>query len=1295
MDFFFFLVSGFGASLDSNFLEFIHINLVQCVRDLWERPVLFIAGEEEEVKMFTEGLDSDALKWVREGSGDHRAEVPLPVTNQRPKIDPLSSIRNGGRGVGLPPPAFRSGQLSGVIPISRVIPGDIDDSRSASDNDMTTDSEEEVYGGRYSLDSSPQDDRVPSSTTAPKYYNPASRHAPQYASDALYSDDLTSSRDSLGRGQGYVADRLTRGANRYSVGNSLYTEDESSDSAASSEFSTTQVGSNNGTVPPTRTYVSQGYRSSAPSKMKMDSTIQKDVTSRDLEKQRFCDEDVPSAPPFCGSGGEIKIERETSPVSKMEYQSSMKAEKDNLGRSPGISEQDNVPKGTRDSTVRTAAAVENGISSSTYPTRVPNFHAIALGPWHAVIAYDACVRLCLHAWARGCMEAPMFLENECALLRNAFNLQHVLLQSEEELMSKRSSELPTEGSAAKPKKMVGKMKVQVRKVRLALDPPKGCSFSLVKVPKVKIESVRYHISNLRSAVCSGWQAVRKVHFAPRVSNGSFSRQSLAYVQAGTQYIKQVSGLLKVGVATLRSSSSSYEVQETYSCLLRLKSSSEEDAIRMQPGSSETHMFFPDGLGDDLIVEVQDSKGNQCGRVLAQVATIAEDPGEKLRWWSIYHEPEHELVGKVQLYINYSMGIDENSQLKCGSVAETVAYDLVLEVAMKIEHFQQRNLVLHGPWKWLLTEFASYFGVSDAYTKLRYLSYVMDVATPTADCLKLVHDLLYPVLMKGHSKTSLSHQENRILGEIEEQLEQIFALVFENYKSLDESLPSGIMDTFRPATGHAAPVLKPAVELYKLLHDVLSPEAQNKLYSYFQVAAKKRSRRHLTETDEYVSGNSEGILMDSLTISTAYQKMKTLCLNVKNEIFTDIEIHNQDILPSFIDLPNLSSAIYSAELCSRLRAFLIACPPTGPSPPVTELVIATADFQRDLSSWNIKPVKGGVDAKELFHLYIVLWIQDKRLSLLESCKLDKVKWSGVRTQHSTTPFIDDMYDRLKETLNDYEIIIRRWPEYTFVLENAVADVEKAILDALEKQYADVLAPLKENLAPKRFGLKYVQKLARRNVSAYVVPDELGILLNSMKRMLDILRPKIEQQLKSWGSCIPDGGNAAPGERLSEVTVMLRSKFRNYVQAVVEKLGENTKLQGSTKLKKILLDSKDTVIESDVRSRMQPLKDLLASSINHMHSIFESHVFIACCRGYWDKMGQDILSFLESRKENRAWYKGSRIAVTVLDDIFASQMQQLLGNSLQDKDLEHPRSIVEVRSMLCRDAASNKGGNSFYF
>ncbi|PWA52563.1 hypothetical protein CTI12_AA453550 [Artemisia annua] len=1235
--------------------------------------------------MFTQGLDNNAVKWVTQGSGNAKKEITHSPSNEQTRIDPISS-RNKTRGVGLPPPSkFRSGHL----PLSQVLPRD--DTNSSSE-DMSTDSDTEVYGGRYSLDSaSPQDGRVPSVSNS--RYNDPVLGRPQYH---VYSSDVSSSVEvTRKRGKGNVADRLMmRGANnRYSVRSSAYTEDESDDSLESSEYSTTQVGASIENLPRKDAYTSDGYESLVNGGI----SSRKDVNGRNIQNRQSSVEDVPSAPPISGSYMEIKQENEHSPSSKVDRVDSCE-----------FSANSNVEKNTpvvdmntshKQETLNPSRSVSVGAKtgSGSFPARLPTFHASSLGPWHAVIAYDACVRLCLHAWAKGCMEAPYFLENECALLRSTFGLQQVLLQSEEELLVKRSSEGGSEGAAPKQKKMVGKMKVQVRKVKMTLDPPTGCGFSSIKPPKVKLETVRRHFAIVKSKVSSGWHAVRSIHFSPRVpANGSFSRHSLAYMQASTQYIKQVSGLLKVGVSTLRSSSSAYEVQESYSCQLRLKSSAEGDTIRMQPGSGETHIFLPDSLGDDLIVEVQDSKGNHYGRVLAQVATISEDQNDKLRWWSIYREPEHELVGKIQLYINYTTSLDENG-LKCGSIAETMAYDLAMEVAMKEQNFQQRNLQLHDPWKWLLAEFASYYGVSEAYTKLRYLSYIMDVATPTNDCLSLVYDLLLPVMMKG--KSTLSHQENRILGEIEEQVEETFAVVFENYKSLDESSPSGMMDIFRPATGVAAPVLEPAVKLYKLLHDILSPEAQNKLYCYFQAAAKKRSRRHLTDTDEYLSGTGDGnlMLMDAVTVSTAYQKMKSLCLNIRNEILTDIEIHNCNILPSFIDLPNLSSAIYSGELCSRLRSFLVACPPAGPSRHVTELVIATADFQKDLATWNINPVKGGVDAKELFHLYIIIWIQDKRLSLLEACKLDKVKWSGVRTQSSTTPFVDEMYERLKDTLNDYEVIICRWPEYTFALENAIVDVEKVVIESLEKQFADVLALLKENLAPKKFGFKYVQKLTKRTPNPYAVPSEIGILLNSMKRMLDILRPKIEVQLKSWGSCcIPNEGNTAAGERLSEVTVLLRSKFRNYLQAVVEKLFENTRLQNGTKLKKILQDSKESLAESEIRNRMQPLTEQLTSTVNHLHTIFETHVFIAICRGYWDRMGQDVLSFLENRKENKSLYKGSRVAVSILDDTFASQMQKLLGHALQEKDLEPPRSIIEVRSMLCKDTGSSSHKkNSWYY
>lgn len=73
-----------------------------------------------------------------------------------------------------------------------------------------------------------------------------------------------------------------------------------------------------------------------------------------------------------------------------------------------------------------------------------------------------------------------------------------------------------------------------------------------------------------------------------------------------------------------------------------------------------------------------------------------------------------------------------------------------------------------------------------------------------------------------------------MGEVSDEVEEILTLLFENYKSLDESSPSGIADVFGPATGVAAPALTPALKLYKLLHDILSPEAQSKLCRYFQV-----------------------------------------------------------------------------------------------------------------------------------------------------------------------------------------------------------------------------------------------------------------------------------------------------------------------------------------------------------------------------------------------------------------------------------------------------------------------------
>lgn len=55
--------------------------------------------------------------------------------------------------------------------------------------------------------------------------------------------------------------------------------------------------------------------------------------------------------------------------------------------------------------------------------------------------------------------------------------------------------------------------------------------------------------------------------------------------------------------------------------------------------------------------------------------------------------------------------------------------------------------------------------------------------------------------------------------------------------------------------------------------------------------------------------------------------------------------------------------------------------------------------------------------------------------------------------------------------------------------AVADVERAILKALEKQYNDILTPLKDTI-PKRLNM-HVQKLTRRqSMAIYSVPNQVG-------------------------------------------------------------------------------------------------------------------------------------------------------------------------------------------------------------
>lgn len=56
---------------------------------------------------------------------------------------------------------------------------------------------------------------------------------------------------------------------------------------------------------------------------------------------------------------------------------------------------------------------------------------------------------------------------------------------------------------------------------------------------------------------------------------------------------------------------------------------------------------------------------------------------------------------------------------------------------------------------------------------------------------------------------------------------------------------------------------------------------------------------------------------------------------------------------------------------------------------------------------------------------------------------------------------------------------------------VADAEKAIVEAMEKQFAEIISPLKES---KIFGLKIVQKFTKGAPNPYAVPKEVMFLLS---------------------------------------------------------------------------------------------------------------------------------------------------------------------------------------------------------
>ncbi|RLM79393.1 uncharacterized protein C2845_PM12G05810 [Panicum miliaceum] len=1149
--------------------------------------------------MFTEGLDESAISWIKQGTDSPAHAPPRSPLAERPPLGqvaaaaaPRSSALHAracgaGAGVGffspkgLPPVRTTGTRHSGLLGRHPAL-------LSAADSDEWEDGEEEsvaswgmpedCYGGNFSE-----------------------------TADEACSSDSSRLRRAMDRCPGGWDEEVTSQLSRKGGGIVR---------GQSKEFLRVEV----------RAAGAGAAGKCAGAQDPVDSSSH----GHYFEEQKF---QTPSAPPIAGDEDEVMFDAvETAETSGGPERTGLSSVADILAH--------DVHELPTSSNVHEHGVqmpyVENNLLA-----QIPSFTINVQNAWQSFVAYDACFRLCLNAWARNCMEAPEFLRDECMVLRSAFGIQNFLLHPRHSSQVDGKQVYDKDGSCTiKGRKLVKQIEIEVKKIRVVPHRPK-----------------------LRAT-------------------SSFRN---LYMQAGSDYVRQISKVLKSQVTMLTSTSSTSLPEEMFTCTLELQSSCrghQRDSISPQylkPGTGESQLFYLESQGDVIIVEVQDNNRVVIGRAKIQVSSITDTQDEIIRWWPLYLE-DQECVGKIQLCMSLSMtsnNYGSEKMLQGGPAVDTIIYDMVLEAAMRAQSFNSKMLHISGSWKWLLDEFADYYGVSDAYRKLRYLSYIMNVAIPTKDCLELIHELLRPI-MKAREDRTLTRQERSIMLDCEDRIKSLLAAVFENYKSLDEHSPTGLSDLYGPMSDCAAPALAPAVQIFSILHDILSKEAQDILRNYLQTAAAKRCRRHMIETDEFLSSNNDSLLTDPMTISAAYLKMKTLCMNISCEIQADIKIHNQNILPSSIDLTNIAASIYSTELCKRLKGFLSSSPPSRPLQHVAELIIATADFERDLHSWQVRPVHGGVVSRELFHDYIMVWIEDTRLHLLDNCKAEKTSCPAVST---ISPFVEQMYEQIKESIHEFGVVINRWPQYLMSLESAVADVEREIMKALEKQYMETLMPLRDGI-PKYLE-KQVQRLTRRqSIAPYAVPSQLGAFMNTVKRMLDVLHCRVEDILKSWAAYLTiTSGNNVFGEQMNSITVMLKKKYKNYLKAIVDKLVSNAQANRNTRLKRILEETREADGESDIRERMQAVRLQLSDSIQNLHEVFSSRIFVAICRGVWDRLGQIVLRFLESRKENRIWFRGSDYALRILDDVFASEMQKLLGNALQDKDLDPPQSVIDARSILC--------------
>ncbi|KAK9806759.1 hypothetical protein WJX72_001747 [[Myrmecia] bisecta] len=494
---------------------------------------------------------------------------------------------------------------------------------------------------------------------------------------------------------------------------------------------------------------------------------------------------------------------------------------------------------------------------------------------------------------------------------------------------------------------------------------------------------------------------------------------------------------------------------------------------------------PVPLEDDVYgkqwVQVYDAHGNRYGHVL--LAT----------WMSTSDHTVMAHTSTVEPPPLLTDGFTHNAK-GYQQITSWQVYDITLDAALRAQDCGPRRLAVTGEWKWLLAEFANVYGIRDSYAVLAHLRWMVkpENATVTAQCLELMGAELGP-LKTGEAEGGLLPQELAILSRIEIATEALLAECFENYYSLSEAAPSGILDGGMAAPESPAPALLPAVELCNILRDVLKPKDSVWMTERFRIAACRRYQRLNSACEEEITGNDirsspprpqnhrrsmsahyhaqdagaahgqadEAGGPHDAEAELAYARLEALCQAIKNELQNDLRIHDSAVLPSFVVLPQVTAAEYCREFVAKLDRVLRAHPPPQPSRPAVDLLVTVGQQQEYLAWHNLLPPAGSpgeLDALRVFGPHVDRWINGSAATLCHRCRVIEASTyatavTGAVAEDGKTqvaPLVGEMLQRIQSEVNRYERVITYWPIFGPQLEGAVCTILRETTAAVSRQ-----------------------------------------------------------------------------------------------------------------------------------------------------------------------------------------------------------------------------------------------------